>query len=304
MTGALSLFLFHCEMEKKLSEKTIKAYRCDLNQFNIFIEGKDICKIDKEDIKTYFSELSKYAPRTVKRKIATLKAFFSHLEFEEEIDISPFRKIRAKIKLDIVLPNTLNIAEISTILQKAYGYKSEVTDRSRYLYKEVIRNIAVLELLIASGIRVSELCSLEFKNVATDFSSVKVMGKGSKERIIPITNTATQDALKNNYLLFKPQIENTSFMFINRFGNQLSEQSVRFMVKAYAKKAKIERTITPHVFRHSFATLLLEEDVDIRYIQHLLGHSSINVTQIYTHVNERKKKELLAVKSPRNFVTI
>lgn len=300
----ISLFMFHCEIEKKLNKKTLKAYSTDLEQFNKFIKNKKVKKIRKEDLKSYLLELSKYAPRTIKRKIATLKAYFSYLEFEEEIDTNPFRKVRAKIRLNTLLPNTLTLLEISSILQKAYEIKNSETDTSIYSYKEIIRNIAVLELLLASGMRVSELCSLKYNNITSNFSLVKIMGKGNKERIIPITNTATQKALKDNYLVFKKEIEHTSFMFINRFGNPLSEQSVRYMVKACAKKAKIERTITPHVFRHSFATLLLEEDVDIRYIQHLLGHSSINVTQIYTHVNEKKKKELLTIKSPRNFVTL
>lgn len=304
MTNKIALFLFHCEIEKKLTKKTLKAYSSDLEQFNKFLRNKRAEEVKKEDIKAYLLELSKYAPRTIKRKVATLKAFFSYLEFEEDIEVNPFQKVRARIKLDTLLPNTLTIFEISSMLQKVYESKNKITNTSTYYYKEVIRNIAVLELLLASGIRVSELCSLKYRNITSDFSLVKVMGKGSKERIIPITNTATQKALKDNYLVFKKEIEHTSFMFINRFGNPLSEQSVRYMVKACAKKAKIERTITPHVFRHSFATLLLEEDVDIRYIQHLLGHSSINVTQIYTHVNEKKKKELLMIKSPRNFVTL
>jgi len=304
MTQEISQFIFHCEMEKNLDRKTTKAYISDLNQFKIFVKKSNTKEINKEDLKAYFLELSKYAPRTIKRKIATLKTFFSYLEFEEEIDTNPFRKVRTKIKLNTKLPNTLSISEIKSILQYIYNSKKRVIDSSNYKYKEIIRNIAVLELLLASGIRVSELCSLKINNISSDFSLVKVMGKGNKERIIPITNRATQEALEHNYSVFKAEIQNTSFMFINRFGNPLSEQSVRFMVKAYAKKAKIERTITPHVFRHSFATLLLEEDVDIRYIQHLLGHSSINVTQIYTHVNEKKKKELLTLKSPRNFVTL
>ena len=304
MTREISLFLFHCEIEKNLNLKTIKAYTSDLNQFNLFIDYKDVKEINKDDLKAYFLELSTYASRTIKRKIATLKAFFSHLEFEEEIDLNPFRKVRIKIKLDTLLPNTLTIVEISSILQNAYNYKSKLIDTSAYVYKEITRNIAILELLLASGMRVSELCSLQLKNVSSDYSSVKIMGKGSKERIIPITNAATQRALEENYTLFKSEIHNTSFMFINRFGKALSEQSVRFMVKKHAKLARIKRTITPHVFRHSFATLLLEEDVDIRYIQHFLGHSSISVTEIYTHVNEKKKKELLTIKNPRNFIAL
>jgi len=304
MIHEISLFLLHCDVEKKLNKKTIKAYSSDLYQFQAFTKNADISMINKYMLKLYLEELSKYAARTIKRKIATLKAFFSYLEFEEILDSSPFRKVRTKIKLDRILPNTLSLEEIQRILRFVYDLKSKVANHSSFYYKETARNIAVLELLLATGIRVSELCSLKFENIASDFSLVKVMGKGSKERIIPITNEATKNALIENHMLFKVDIYRTSYMFINRFGNCLSEQSVRFMVKATAKKAKIKRNITPHVFRHSFATLLLEEDVDIRYIQDLLGHSSINVTQIYTHVNEKKKTALLKLKSPRNFVSI
>lgn len=304
MISQITSFIFHCEIEKKLSQKTIKAYKLDLKQFSLFFNNEDIKKLTKDDLKKYFLKLSKYAPRTIKRKIATLKAFFSYLEFEEEIEINPFHKVRTKIKLDTVLPNTLNIKEIRLILETVYSDKKDFLYKTKYTYKEIIRNIAVLELLLASGIRVSELCSLKIHNVSADFSLIKVMGKGGKERTIPITNKETQRALKTNFDFFKEEIENTSFVFINRFRSPLSEQSVRFMVKKYAKKANIKRTITPHVFRHSFATLLLEEDVDIRYIQHLLGHSSINVTQIYTHVNEKKKKEILEIKSPRNLISL
>jgi len=297
-------FLFHCEIEKKLTEKTLKAYQTDLSQFAKFLQSHQITLVQKDELKKYLLELSKYSSRTMKRKVATLKAFYSYLEFEEKIDANPFRKVRINIKLEQVLPETLTISEISSILKVAYLEKSQVKDRRSYGYKEKVRNIAILELLIASGMRVSELCSLRLYNVSADFSSVKIMGKGKKERIIPITNEATQLALTQNYELFKEQINAIRFVFINRFGRGLSEQSVRFMVKQYAALANIQRKVTPHLFRHSFATLLLEGDVDIRYIQHLLGHSSINVTQIYAHVNEKKKKELLTLKSPRNLMVV
>jgi integrase/recombinase XerD len=297
-------FLFHCEIEKKLTEKTLKAYQTDLSQFSKFLRQHEIELVQKEELKKYLLELSKYSSRTMKRKVATLKAFYSYLEFEEKIEANPFRKVRVNIKLEQLLPETLTITEISSILKVAYLERLKVKDKRSYGYKEKARNIAILELLVASGMRVSELCSLRSYNVSVDFSSVKIMGKGKKERIIPITNAATQKALEENFQLFKEQIEATRFVFINRFGRGLSEQSVRFMVKHYAMLANIQRKVTPHLFRHSFATLLLEGDVDIRYIQHLLGHSSINVTQIYAHVNEKKKKELLTLKSPRNLMRI
>ncbi|KAB8151419.1 tyrosine-type recombinase/integrase [Kordia sp. TARA_039_SRF] len=302
MKKEISYFLFHCEIEKKLSPKTLKAYEADLRQFDTFLKLDAIACITKEDLKLYLEMLSKYASRTMKRKVATLKTFFSFLEFEEAIDQNPFHKVRVKIKLEKLLPKVMSISELNTILAHAYLEKEAIPIKNTYQCKEATRNIAVLELLLATGIRVSELCSLRIENIGTDFETIRILGKGNKERNVPITNKATQTALQNNYLAFKDIIDATSYFFINRFGNPLSAQSVRLLVKKFANKASIQRTITPHMFRHSFATLLLEEDVDIRYIQHFLGHSSINVTQMYAHVNEKKKTELLMMKNPRNFV--
>ncbi|WP_046757686.1 tyrosine-type recombinase/integrase [Kordia jejudonensis] len=302
MKKEISFFLFHCEIEKKLSPKTLKAYETDLRQFATFLKTDDLTKITKDDLKLYLGILSKFASRTMKRKVATLKTFFSFLEFEEAIETNPFHKVRIKIKLEKLLPKILSIAEINAILKNVYAEKASVNTKNSYQYKEAIRNVAILELLLATGIRVSELCGLKKENIGANFETIRILGKGNKERNVPITNTATQEALQNNYLSFKTMIDTSSYFFINRFGNPISTQSVRFLVKKYAMKANIQRTITPHVFRHSFATLLLEEDVDIRYIQHFLGHSSINVTQMYAHVNEKKKTELLTVKNPRNFV--
>ncbi len=304
MTKNIPLFLFHCKIEKKLNSKTLKAYETDLRQFKEFIGKKDINHIQKEELKAYFNELSKYASKTMKRKIATLKAFFSYLEFEDILETNPFRKVRIKIKDHIILPKTLSITEIEKILKIAYSIKNRISNKNSYAYREAIRNIAIIELLFASGIRVSELCHLKTTDIMNNFSLIKIFGKGNKERIIPITNKATQSALRENYKVFKGPIDKHSYFFINRQGNQLSQQSVRFLVKKLAVTAKINRHITPHTFRHSFATLLLEEDADIRYIQHLLGHSSITVTQIYTHVNERKKKDLMTLKNPRNMISI
>ncbi|WP_298754878.1 tyrosine-type recombinase/integrase [uncultured Psychroserpens sp.] len=304
MTNQIIAFIFHCKVEKKLSSKTIKAYETDLRQFKDFINFKDTKSIGKEELKSYFLYLSKFSKKTIKRKIATLKIFFSYLEFEEIIVNNPFRKVRIKIKDDLILPKILSIGEITEILKILYISKNDISNTKSYAYKEIIRNIAVIELLFASGIRVSELCSLRISNIDNNFSLIKIQGKGNKERTIPITNSATQNALKATHSNFKKSIRKQSYLFINRLGNPLSEQSVRLLVKRLAKEAKIDRNITPHVFRHSFATLLLEEDADIRYIQHLLGHSSIMVTQIYTHVNERKKTELLTSKNPRNLIFI
>jgi len=151
----------------------------------------------------------------------------------------------------------------------------------------------------ATGVRVSELCNLRPEDVDLRNGKIKVLGKGGKERVIQICQAEALSALREYYRLFSPAIKNRFFFFINRLGSPLSPQSVRLMVRGYSQKAGISKPVTPHTFRHTFATLLLEEDVDIKYIQHLLGHSSISTTQIYTHVNSVKQKKILATKHPR-----
>ena len=149
-----------------------------------------------------------------------------------------------------------------------------------------------------------ELSNLKIINVCIDFSHIIVTGKGNKQRIIGISNSETKNILKKYYYLFQNQIYKTGFFFINRLGKRLSEQSVRFAINKYCSELNFNKKVTPHVFRHTFATLLLEEDVDIRYIQSLLGHSSINVTQIYTHVSSKKQKDIILNKHPRKHINI
>ncbi len=178
------------------------------------------------------------------------------------------------------------------------------TNVQLYSYKSNLRDIAVLELLFATGMRVSELCSISTETINMNNGTIRIYGKGAKERIIQIGNPDVRAAVKRYYVAFSEQIQGTGWLFVNRQGNHLSDHSVRNMINGYATRAGIEQHITPHMFRHSFATLLLEEDVDIRYIQQLLGHSSITTTQIYTHVTSKKQRDILTTKHPRNKITI
>ena len=161
-----------------------------------------------------------------------------------------------------------------------------------------MRNILILELLFATGMRISELCSLRTQQIDFHDYIIKIYGKGSKERLIQICNANVRRLIDNYIAIIES--EEHEYLFINRLQNKLSEQSVRYMINDYAKNAQITQHITPHMFRHSFATLLLEEDVDIRYIQQMLGHSSITTTQIYTHTSINKQRAILAAKHPRN----
>ena len=293
-------FLFHCTYEKNLSQKTIKAYKIDINQYEEFINIQKKEFHNKELLKAYVKYLfsKEYKEKTIKRKLATLKAFFSHLEFEEVIEVSPFRKIRLSIKEPKMLPKTLSLKEIKKIFIYIYKQKEKFIYKDRYTYKSIIRDIAVLELLFATGIRVSEVCSLRLKDIDLQSGVVLVFGKGSKQRTLHICDGDVKKALKEYMEAFNKKDKNEIF-FTNRLGQNLSEQSVRFMIKKYQEQSGVQKHTTPHMLRHSFATLLLEEGVDIRYIQQMLGHSSISTTQIYTQVNLKHQKKILGTKHPR-----
>lgn len=298
----LQNYLNHCRYEKRLDAKTLKAYKTDIEQFSFYVT-KNNGNYSKECIQAYIASLhSKYAVKSVKRKIASLKAFFNYLEFEEIIILNPFSKMRLKLHEPFLLPRTIPLTTISTLLNCAYAQLSQ-TAPNTYSYAENLRNVVVLELLFATGMRISELCALHATDVNLIEGSIKIYGKGSKERLIQIGNPDVLNAVSLYHEVFSAQIETTGFFFINRLGKQLSDQSVRNMITKYCRIADIQMHITPHMFRHSFATLLLEEDVDIRYIQQLLGHSSIVTTQIYTHVTSKKQRDILTSKHPRNKVT-
>jgi len=303
----ISEFLTHCQFEKNLNAKTIEAYTTDLKQFLNFVVSedarKDVQKIDKVILKKYLQELSSFKTKTIKRKMACLKAMFNYLEYENDDFYSPFRRLKIRLKDAFILPTVMNIDEVRQILNTLYQSLNNI-DKEKYKYKSMVRDIAVVELLFATGMRVSELCHLRLNDVDLKQGIIKIFGKGSKERMIQICQQETIHALQNYINLFSKQLQFDQPFFINRLGNNLSTQSVRIMIKNHIKQSKINKHITPHTFRHTFATLLLEESVDLKYIQTLLGHSSITTTQIYTHVNTEKQKEILLTKHPRRKIRV
>ncbi len=200
------------------------------------------------------------------------------------------------------LPKTIPANIIQLFLNTLYRESRQ--DATPGKKKSILRDIAVIELLFATGMRISELCSLKCRDVDMENHSVLIWGKGSKERILQIGNPDVISALSLYQDAFQNQIAQSEWLFVNRLGNRLSEQSVRLMINKYADLAGISMHITPHMFRHSFATLLLEADVDIRYIQKMLGHSSITTTEIYTSVSMHKQKAILTEKHPRNGMAV
>ena len=291
-------FFNYCQFHKKLSNKTIRAYKIDMTQYRNF--SNDLSKVSLWNYIEYLNK--RYKPKTVKRKIATLKAFIHFLLTKDLIEYNPFDKVEIKIKEPLILPKTIPLNTISIIL--SYAYKQIKEAKTKYQSVCAIRNAAIIELMFATGGRIAEICSLRPKDVNMNDGIIKFNGKGSKERVIPIENRDVLHILRLYYNTNKTRINSTEYFFINRLGNRTTEQSVRNMLNKYCTLSGIDMHITPHMFRHSFATLLLEEDVDIRYIQRMLGHSSITTTQIYTHVTAAKQKEILKTKHPRNKMII
>lgn len=298
----ISEYLNYCEYRKQLNFKTIKAYKIDLNQYNSFcLDISD--PFSKKAVDSYITELFKhYKSKSVKRKIASLKAFFHYLEYTEFLAQNPFDKLDVHFREAKLLPKTIPFHSIQKFLSVLYAQKTQTV--SAYQFKCCLRDIAVIELLFATGMRISELCSLKPSDIDLENNTVLIYGKGSKERILQFGNSEVISALATYQSTFKADISACGYFFVNKRKQKLSDQSVRFMISRYAALAGIEQHITPHMFRHSFATLLLEQDVDIRYIQKMLGHSSISTTEIYTHVSNTKQKDILVNKHPRNFMVV
>ena len=291
-------YLEYCQCQKRLDKKTLKAYRIDLTQFHIRINTADITGITSNTLEDYIAGLHReYKPKTVKRKIASVKALFHYLEYKEIIDRNPFNKIQIKFREPTILPKTIPLHTVEVFLSTIYKQHNEA--KTAYQKKNTLRDIAIIELLFATGMRISELCALKVSDVNLFDRNILIYGKGAKERKIQIGNDDVTQILENYKTVFLSEMQSCNHFFATQSGKAISDQSVRRMIHKYTSLASIELHITPHMFRHTFATSLLEADVDIRYIQEMLGHSSINVTEIYTHVAMSKQRDILATKHPR-----
>ncbi|MBO6300990.1 MAG: tyrosine-type recombinase/integrase [Ruminiclostridium sp.] len=281
-----------CTCEKNLSLNTVRAYQIDLKQFEAFTGAHTI---DLELLNQYVKYLnSRYAPRSVKRKLASVSAFLRELEINGKLPDDPFKKLHVNIHAPKQIPRIIPEQTVKDILQSAY----DVYAPNR---KESLRDILVLELLFSTGLRVSELCNQTAESFQLGASSLRLLvyGKGRKERVVEISTDELICLAKKYCEAYSAEIKLTGKILINRRNRPLTPQSVRRIIDRYTPKAREGIHITPHMFRHTFATSLLEAGMDIRYIQSLLGHSSISTTQIYTHVTTHQQTKLLAEMHPR-----
>lgn len=296
LSSQIANYLEVCEYEKKLSPDTVKAYRIDLRQFSEFTKG---IWASKDMLEQYIKHLNQhFAPRSVKRKLASVRAFYHEMELNEILTSNPFNKLHIHIRSPQQLPRVIPNQTIHDLLQSAY-------EAHRSGDRESLRDIVVLELLFSTGIRVSELCALSKDTFLLDSEGLRLLinGKGRKERIIQITTPELLRIVQIYCNEFSIEIQEQGIILFNRRGRQLRPQSVRQIINKYLKRMDAHSHITPHMFRHTFATSLLDAGMDIRYIQSLLGHSSISTTQIYTHVTSHQQTILLAEKHPRNKMT-
>ena len=296
LSSLIADYLETGEYEKRLSPDTIKAYRIDLRQFVDFTED---AWADKDTLNQYIKYLNQhFAPRSVKRKLASVRAFYREMEISGEIKENPFDKLHIRIHSPQQLPRIIPEQIVHALLQSAYDAYAQ-GDR------EVLRDILVLELLFSTGLRVSELCALSQDTFLLSDSGLRLLvkGKGRKERIIQIATAELLQLVRTYCDAFSKEIQEQGAILFNRRGRPLSPQPVRRIINKYLNRIGASNHVTPHMFRHTFATSLLEAGMDIRYIQSLLGHSSISTTQIYTHVTARQQTLLLAEKHPRGKMT-
>lgn len=281
MENEIELFCNYLLIDKKYSKNTIESYKRDLTQFNNFTT-KNIKDIDDSDIKKYLKELNilKESNKTVARFISSLRTFYKFLIIEKIVTKNPLENIELP-KLNKTLPKTLDEEDIDKLLN------IKLTDNFSF------RNKAMIELMYATGLRVSELINLKLQDVDINMALVRTMGKGSKERIIPIGDYALHylELYILNYRDSMLKKEYNDYLFLNNHGKQMTRQGFFKILKKIAEENEINKDFSPHTLRHSFATHLLNHGADLRSIQELLGHSDISTTQIYTHVSNKKLKE-------------
>jgi integrase/recombinase XerD len=292
MDALIDQFINYMRLERGLADNTIQAYSRDLTRFARFLEEHHLSPItvSREKIIQYLSSLRRsLSPRSVARSISATRMFFRFLALEGHIQENPARLLETP-RLARKLPEVLSTAEVDTLLARP----DPSTPRGG-------RDRAMLELLYATGVRVSELINLKVLSVNLESGYIRTMGKGAKERLVPV-GTKAIEALRDYLADGRPQMvrgANLPFLFLNFRGRPLTRQGFWKIIKQYGKRAGIKKQITPHTLRHSFATHLLEAGADLRTVQVMLGHEDISTTQIYTHVTRDKLLELHEKYHPR-----
>ena len=295
MTGSMQLFLEYLTVELGLSANTRQAYERDLRLFckTLGLKNSDaLVNVSREQITGYMTQLKEkgLAAATIARKLAAIKAFYRFMTAEGYMDSNPAEVVEAGTK-GIKLPRVLSEDEVVRLLNQP-----DITTA------EGFRDRTMLEVLYATGMRVSELINLTLERVDLNMKYIIAFGKGSKERIVPLGSVAAE-FLQQYLEKVRPKLthadRNTNIVFLAFGGHELTRQRFWQIIRAYGRKANINKALTPHILRHSFATHLLDNGADLRSVQELLGHSDISTTQIYTHLTNKRLRDIYAKAHPR-----
>ena len=271
------------KIERNYSNNTISSYLSDLKSFDNFLEKNEINfkKLNNKHTKLFFRDLSekKFSPRTIKRKFSSLSSYFNFLLDRRIIKNNPLNGVFTP-KIPKILPEILTIEEINNIFLAAESSKNEILS---------VRDRCILEMLYSSGLRVSEVCELKINNIQFDLDLIRFFGKGSKERIIPLTYYARKWLKKylneSRKILSSRSKRSSNYVFLSNNGLSLTRMAIWLSVKKYVNSAGILKKISPHTFRHSFATHLIDGGANLIEVQALLGHADISTTEIYTHLS-------------------
>ncbi|MCM8780636.1 MAG: site-specific tyrosine recombinase XerD [Candidatus Omnitrophica bacterium] len=294
MQELVEFFLNYLSVERGLAQNTVTSYQRDLNFYIDFLKSQSIGEIastTKKDITNFmlFQKDRGLSTNSIARRLAAIKGFYKFLVKERILRFDPSSLVDAP-KLWKKIPSTLSINEVDALL-----------NQPNLRQPQGIRDKAILEVLYATGMRVSESVNLKLDNVNLEVGFVRCIGKGNKERIVPLGRKAIYYIKRYIEVGRKKLLRNkeSDFLFLNRFGNRLSRQSLWKIIKKYAQEAGIKKPIKPHILRHSFATHLLERGADLRAVQEMLGHANISTTQIYTHINKDRLKTIHKMFHPR-----
>ena len=295
MKEDLEEYIRYLRIERGLAENTIESYNRDLRQYLDYLakeELEDWLKVDRYTILSFLQHLKelKKSSATVIRMVSSLRKFHQYLKQEQRSSIDPMLHIDTPKKAQI-LPKVLSMSEVEKMIETPNV--DEVLG---------LRDRAILEVMYATGLRVSELTDLKMDDLHLSLGLIQTIGKGDKERIIPIGDMAIkwiENYLKYSRVKLEKPDKRSPYLFLNHHGRKLTRQGIWKNLKAVVKKAGIEKDVTPHTLRHSFATHLLENGADLRVVQELLGHSDISTTQIYTHITKQRMAKVYKTYHPR-----
>jgi integrase/recombinase XerD len=309
---AIAFFLNACEMEKNLASRTLTAYASDLKQFSAFLTAKDVSDpslVSSQLLHSFVAQLKTdklLCDSSIRRKIAVVRRFFKFLEQRDILSGNPFRKATFSFRQRATIPHVLNREEVNAIFRAVNDrpglFDLQGSTRDEGLQKKFIsiRDNAIVELLFYTGARVGEITKLDLTDCDLQKPCVTIDGKGRRDRVVPLDCPAVLGAL-NLYLSARPRVGcSEAALFLSVRGTRLSVFAVERRISIYGMKAHLERRITPHVFRHTMATMMLENGADLRAVQEILGHASVRTTQIYTHVSSEHRRRAMIEHHPRN----